>query len=273
MIKGMTGFGSVQTSAGAIKAVVEIKSLNHRYFDINYFLPIGFGILEDKIRQIVQREINRGRVTVSVKIMQKPTQSISINKEAVRAYLKSARQLSREHKVPNNLGVSDLIKLPGVLETKEFIARPEATWPALSKSIKKAVGGLMVMRKREGRSLSADIGDKLRRMFLQIKRIEARSRVLLREKRGKLTVEEFSSYQKSSDINEEISRLKHYVNECRLLIKTNISVGKKIDFIAQEMQRETNTIGSKLQDKVVSNAVIALKSKVEKIREQSQNIE
>ena len=108
---------------------------------------------------------------------------------------------------------------------------------------------------------------------MQVKTIKLRAHIILKEKKTQLTIEEFNSFQKSSDINEELTRLSHYIEELRLLLKSNVSIGKKIDFVAQEMQRETNTIGSKLQDKIVSNAVIALKSKIEKIREQSQNIE
>ena len=105
------------------------------------------------------------------------------------------------------------------------------------------------------------------------KKIQKKSKSILKDKKKKLNEEEFRSIQRSSDVNEEITRLLHYIIEISSLLKSKISVGKKIDFIAQEMQRETNTIGSKLQDKVVSNAVIALKSKIEKIREQAQNIE
>ena len=129
------------------------------------------------------------------------------------------------------------------------------------------------MRQREGRSLIADMNKLLNLMLLQTKKIRMRSGIILKEKRKLLTDEEFSSFQKGADINEELSRLIHHIEEFRILLRSDIAVGKKLDFIAQEMQRETNTIGSKLQDKVVSNAVIALKSKVEKIREQSQNVE
>jgi uncharacterized protein (TIGR00255 family) len=110
-------------------------------------------------------------------------------------------------------------------------------------------------------------------MLLQVKKIQKKAKSILGEKKKKLNEEEFRSAQKSSDVNEEITRLLHYIDEIAPLLKSQAAVGKKIDFIAQEMQRETNTIGSKLQDKIVSNAVIALKSKIEKIREQAQNIE
>lgn len=273
MIKGMTGFGQAQLSAGKVRALIEVKSVNHRYLDINYFLPVGFGSVESKIRQIIQRNLNRGRVTVSMKITQKDEVEAVLNKDVVRMHLKNIKRLKKEFGFKGNLPLHDLVKLPGVFEAKEVLVSAEALNPALEKSLKRAVRGLMSMRRSEGRSLAADIADKLKRMSLQIKKIQKKAKSLLKEKRKKFSEEEFRSIQRSSDVNEEIIRLLHYIDEITPLLRSKISVGKKIDFIAQEMQRETNTIGSKLQDKVVSNAVIALKSKIEKIREQAQNIE
>lgn len=273
MIKGMTGFGSTKISAGKIRGLIEVKSLNHRYFDINFFLPAGFGSVEEKIRQLVQRKIQRGRVTVALKITEKIPQLVHFNKDTIRQYLKYAQRLKKEFDLTGSLSLPELISLPGVLETKESMPGPENLWPAVNKGLNSALAGLEHMRKREGKSLALDIKDKLGRMRAEIKKIRARAARLLSEKKKKLTEEEFVSFQKSCDVNEEIARLTHYIDEFQLLLKSSASVGKKLDFIAQEMQRETNTIGAKLQDKVVSNAVIALKSKIEKIREQSQNIE
>jgi len=273
MIKGMTGFGSTQLFYQSTKILIEIKSLNHRYFDINYFLPIGFSSIENKIRQLIQKQVERGRLSVNIKIMQKPQQAISLNKSVASQYLKNAGILKREFKLKDNLTLSDIIKLPGVMENKEVLVNPEDLWRPLEKSIKKALGGLMHMRNQEGRSLAADVRDKLNRMLLQISKIQKRADAIFKENRKKLTDEEYKSFQKGCDIHEEISRLKHYVVELKKLLQSKVAVGKKMDFIAQETQRETNTIGAKLQDKIVSNAVIALKSKIEKIREQSQNIE
>jgi len=273
MIKGMTGYGSAKLSSKDVKAIIEIKSLNHRYFDISYYIPIGFGALEGRIRNHCQKYLQRGRITVSVKISEKPEQTIVLNKSVVKAHLHYTKQLKKEFGLKNDLTLPDLIKLPGVLEAKETAISLDAIWPALEKGLKTALISLDNMRKREGRSLAADIRDKVQRMSLQIKRIQARSKSILAEKKRKLDIDEFQSFRKGSDVNEEVSRLKHYIVEIRVLLRSNVSVGKKIDFIAQEMQRETNTIGSKLQDRVVSNAVITLKSKVEKIREQAQNIE
>ena len=273
MIKGMTGFGQAQLSTAKVKALIEIKSVNHRYLDVNYFLPAGFGSVENKIRQIIQQDLQRGRITVSMKITHKEEAEAVLNKNVAEKHIKNINRLKKEFGIKGVLALSDLVKLPGVLEAKETMIVPEELEGALEKSFKKALAGLTNMRMREGRSLAADVSDKLRRMLLQTNKIKQKAKIILAEKKKKLNAEEFRSFQKSSDINEEITRLTHYIDEIKPLLKSNIPVGKKIDFIAQEMQRETNTIGSKLQDKVVSNAVIALKSKIEKIREQAQNIE
>ena len=273
MIKGMTGFGQAQVLSGKIKAVIEIKSVNQRYLDVNYFLPVGFGSIESKIRQMIRREIHRGRVTVSMKIIQKEAQEVVLNKDIARKHLRNVSRLKKEVGVKGDLSLSDLVRLPGVLETKEMMTNPKDLWPNLEKGFEKALQGLVTMRKSEGRSLAADVKDQLVRMSLQIKKIQQKAKSILSERKKTLTKEEFRSFQKSVDVNEEITRLVHYIDEIKPLLNGKAAVGKKIDFIAQEMQRETNTIGSKLQDKVVSNAVISLKSKIEKIREQSQNIE
>jgi len=273
MIKGMTGFGGAQLIWKQVKLVVEAKSLNHRYFDIAFYLPGGFGSLEGKIQQIAQKHIERGRVTVSIKITQKPSQDIVLNRGVVQKYLRYAKDLAREFHLENDLRLSDIVRLPGAVETRESFLDPEAVWPALEKSLRRAFQGLDQMRQREGRSLAADIHDKLKEMIQQIRKIKMRSKIILQAKHKELTAEEFGALQKGCDVNEEMSRLEHYIQEARAFFKSGVSAGKKIDFIAQEMQRETNTIGSKLQDKLVVSAVVALKSKIEKIREQAQNIE
>lgn len=273
MIKGMTGFGCVQISVGKIKMNLEARSLNHRYYDIACYLPSGFSSVEEKIRQMFQRYITRGRVTVSIKIIQKPSPEIVFNKDVVRKYLKSAAILEKECGLKNELSFSDAVSLPGVFKSREFFVKAEDLWPQLERGIKKTLQSLVSMRKREGRSLAMDISDKLKRMLSHVNKIQARAQNILKEKKALLTADEIISFQKSADINEEISRLRHYISELKALLRTASSVGKKIDFIAQEMQRETNTIGSKIMDKMITDSVIILKSKIEKIREQSQNIE
>ena len=273
MIKGMTGFGQAQVLSGKVRALIEIKSVNQRYLDINYFLPVGFGAIENKIRQMIQKNISRGRVTVSMKVIQREAQEVILNKDIARKHLRNIARLKKEVGIKGELSLSDLVRLPGVLETKETMSQAENLWPILEKGFGRAIKGLVGMRMSEGRSIASDVTGQMIRMRLQIKKIQKKAKSILDEKKKRLTREEFRSFQKGADVNEEIIRLIHYIDEIKPLLKSKAAVGKRIDFIAQEMQRETNTIGSKLQDKVVSNAVISLKSKIEKIREQSQNIE
>lgn len=273
MIKGMTGFGAAQMSSGEIKGSVEIKSVNHRYLDLAFYLPSGFAAMENEIRQLLSKTISRGRVTVSFKITNKPEAKISLNKNVVKQYLAYAKILKKEFHLDNNLKLSDLIKLPGVVDARESFVSPEDIRLSVEKAVQRAVNSMETMRKREGVALAKDIKENLKRMSLQAKKIENRTKEILNEKKKGLSLEEFSSYQKGVDINEELARLSHYIEEFKSLVKSNVSVGKKMDFVGQEMQRETNTIGSKVQDKIVSNCVISIKSKIEKLREQAQNVE
>ncbi|OGX08666.1 MAG: hypothetical protein A2Y06_04795 [Omnitrophica WOR_2 bacterium GWA2_37_7] len=236
-------------------------------------MPTGFASLENKIYQLLQKSIKRGRITLSVRITKKPDSVITLNKAVAKNYLNAAQILQKTFKLENDLKLSDLINMPGVLENNEVLVKAESIWPEMEKGIEVALNNLMVMRKKEGKSLEADVGDKAKKMLVQVKKIRTRTEAILKQKKKTLTPEEFKSYQKNIDIEEEMTRLTHYIEEVKSLLTKTVPVGKKMDFIAQEMQRETNTIGSKLQDSAVSNAVIALKSKIEKIREQSQNIE
>jgi len=191
----------------------------------------------------------------------------------VRQYQKHAHSLKKDFNLKGDLSIAEMIRLPGVVEVSETTLDPEVMRPAIEKNVLKALKSMEQMREREGRSLFLDLGRQLASMKAEARKIEQRARAILKEKKKTLSMEEMASFQKSNDINEEIARLLHYVDEFKKFLKTSQPTGKKLDFIAQEMQRETNTIGSKVQDKVVSGAVITLKSKIEKIREQAQNIE
>ncbi len=273
MITGMTGFGASEVAVGRIKALVEVKTVNHRYLDVAFYLPSGFSALEEKIHKMLAKGIRRGRVTVSVKIVDKPSMTIRLNHDVVARYRGFAKQLSKEFGANDGLSAADVLRLPGVVEVKEMFVEAHTLWPAVEKGLARAVAGVVAMRRREGKALFFDINGQLKRMLKQIALIKARSNALLKDNKRALNREEFAAYQKSNDVNEELARLAHYIDEARALLKQSEGAGKKMDFIAQEMQRETNTIGSKVQDKDVAGAVIALKSKVEKIREQANNVE
>ncbi len=273
MIKGMTGFGAAEITVGKIKGSIEIKSQNHRYLDIVYYLPPGLSSLENDIRLAINKQIERGRIVVSLKITERPMQHISFNKEAVKEYLHYEKILKKEYSLSGQLALADLIRLPGGVGAREIVLEGSEIWPSVGKALDVALKGLMTMRVREGKTLLADMSSILKLMLLRIKKIDARSKAILREAKKTATKEEFLSIQKGNDISEELTRLTHYIEEFKLHMQESGGVGKKLDFVAQEMQRETNTIGSKIQDREVSNAVIALKSKIEKLREQAQNIE
>jgi uncharacterized protein (TIGR00255 family) len=273
MIKGMTGFGSEQFLVQGIRALVEIKSVNHRYFDINYYLPIGFASIENKIKKILDAEMERGRITVSLKFLEKPAPAISMNQKIIEEYLQFEKKIKSQLKIKGELTISELLLLPGIFDIKENFLEADDVWVSLEKSLRRGLKKLTVMRRAEGRALAKDLNDKSRRIKKHLAIIDKRLKDILLEKKNISSPEEFSSFQKSSDIHEEIIRMKHYLDELGVLLRSTEAVGKKIDFIAQEMQRETNTIGSKVQDRVVSNSVIGIKSKIEKIREQAQNIE
>lgn len=273
MIRGMTGFGSAQFAFGKIKGVIEVKSVNHRFLDLSFYLPVGFGSLEGKIRELLGQDLTRGRVTITIKITEKPGQSVTFNEDMIEEYLRHARSIEKKYRLTNNLTLADLISMPGVVEVREIFIEAPILWPSIEKGLKTAFKGLGVMRCREGKSLSADINDKLKRMTIRLKGIEKRSQDILKNRQKTMKTEEFASFQKGIDINEEIARFHHYIAEMKDLLCSSVPVGKKLDFIAQEMQREANTMGSKLQDEMVTNAVVALKSKIEKIREQANNIE
>ncbi len=273
MITGMTGFGTAEFTTGKVKGVVEVKSVNHRYLDVAFFLPLGFGAMENKIREMLARDVARGRVTISVRITDKPTQEVSFNEDLIEEYLGHAKSMEKKYKLSNNLTLADLIRMPGVVDVKEVFVEAKDMWPSVEKAMAVALKSLKLMRQREGKSLATDMGDKLKRMAKKLKDIKKRHDLLLKARQKSSKPEEFASYQKNIDVNEEIARYHHYIAEMQGLLQATIPVGKKMDFIAQEMQREANTLGSKLQDDMVSNAVIALKSKIEKVREQANNVE
>ena len=224
MIRGMTGFGAATISFGRFKAVVEIKSQNHRYLDIVYYLPVGFSSYEDGIRQTISKFMDRGRITVVFKVTEKPQQELNFNRDVVREYLKHAKELAKEFGLKDHLSLADLIRLPGVFEVKE--ARLETTdfWPTFEKGLRKAIDGLMRMRAREGVSLTRDFKGILNRMKLQLKKIESRTKDILREKKKELSTEEFLSLQKGNNVSEEITRLAHYIDEFKLHLQEEVGV-------------------------------------------------
>jgi len=273
MIRGMTGFGRQNFSKEKSKGFVELRSLNHKYFDVTFHLPPGLGSFEERLKHLLHKEILRGKVMISLVFTRKPEEEISVRRDIAQNYLKSFKALHKSLNLKSDLGLSNVVTLPGVIRCEEKQFSPEALWPAVERAAKKALGHLVKMRQCEGRVLYQDISDKIRRIQQALKHIPRRAREIIASKKRLASADEFSSFLKSSDINEELTRFGYHLKSLQSKLKGSAGVGKELDFISQELQREVNTISAKLLDKTTSESTIKIKSLIEKIREQLQNVE
>jgi len=273
MIHGMTGFGraAVQSSQG--KASVEVKSINHRYFELIAHLPPHFNLFEERIRKEIQKQIKRGRVIFSLTFSQYAAPTVSINKRLAKHYLNQLKQLSKELKLKDNVTLQQIASFEGVVTSGNLQQASEAFWPLIKDATRAALNHLVGMRKAEGKSIYSDINNKLIQAGRLAKAISRRRHFIWQEKKKQLLPDDFYIFSKDHDINEEITRLKFHLNSLKKQLHSSGAVGKELDFISQELQREVNTIGAKLPDKKISHYVIKTKSLIEQIREQLQNTE
>lgn len=273
MICGMTGFGRQNFTYKKARGFVEIRSLNHKHFDISFHIPAGFGIFEERLKRLLHKEISRGKLNVSLVFTARPDDKIYVREDIVRNYLKSFKALSKSLHLKNDLGLSNVITLPGVIRSVEMELSAEELWLVVEKTAKQALKNLLRLRKREGEVLYRDIVEKLRGIEGLFKLLPRRVKAIAQGKRKMLSNEEFSSFLRATDINEELIRFGHHIKSFKEKLVDGKGAGKELDFIAQELQREINTIGAKCMDKVIAECVIKIKSQVEKIREQLQNLE
>mgnify|MGYP001617347690 CR=1 FL=1 len=273
MIRGMTGFGRVGFTKSKVKGFVELRSLNHKYFDVTFHLPNGFGSFEEKLKRLLHKEIMRGKVNVSLVLTCRPEDRIAVRKDIASSYLKTFKTLNKSLHLKSDLGLSNVVTLPGVIRCEEYQVTPEELWPPVERTAKIALAGLVRMRQAEGKSLYRDIADKINKIQAELKLIPRRVKQIIAAKKSSLPAEEFSAFLKTSDINEELTRLSYHLKSLKGKLDNSTGVGKELDFISQELQREVNTIGAKLLDRATSASVIKIKSLVEKIREQLQNVE
>ena len=291
MIKSMTGFGRSNLLENSREYQVEIKSVNHKYIDINVRMPRNISFLEDEVRKIISSRIKRGKIDVFITFdnYSEEGKNIRINKEIAKVYIESLKELAREEKMNKNIEVTEITKLPDVLVIKnnedEEILKIE-----LSKAVNNAVDKLIEMRKTEGLKMSEDALNRIAIIEGKVKEIselstglideyvvklEARIKELLKTDEVDRTrlAQEVVIYADKCSVQEEITRLNSHIEQFRQLIKSESAAGKKLDFIIQEMNRETNTIGSKANNLDITNRVIDIKTELEDIREQIQNIE
>jgi uncharacterized protein (TIGR00255 family) len=277
MISSMTGFGNKEKEIASVgKFSIEIKSANHKFLDIVLHLPEGFLQWEDKIKKEIESKIKRGRITCAVNISTKEATRVFINENLLKEYLGAVNKIKRQFKtnIHDGMDINTLINLPGVLSLAENKVTVSSVWPTVKVLVNRAVDDLTATRNREGKALYVYLNHRVKNLEKLLGKIKTRFKKAVADKvAGLNTNEERAAFLKDSDITEEIERLSFHIRTFKNKLTKTGPVGKELDFIAQEMQREANTMGAKSFDVAISASVLQIKSQVEKMREQVQNIE
>jgi uncharacterized protein (TIGR00255 family) len=293
-MKSMTGYGRGECSQNGFKITVELSSVNRKQTEISVALPREMEMLEAQIRDLINQYISRGRLTVRVSLhagASKLSARMHLNVPLAKAYARELTRLSHQLKLPGPVTLDHLARAPGVFQTDEEIVEEEDFWPAVQKALKTALGLLVKMREREGTHLAKDLAERVvlmrraaARVQKQAPRVAKRYRQQLLERIKEAGLEapgvdddrllkEVVYFADRCDISEELSRLQSHFKQFDDCVKAREPVGRTLDFLAQEMNREINTIGSKANDSLISRDVVILKAELEKFREQAQNVE
>ncbi len=291
MIKSMTGYGKSNLSINSREYQVEIKTVNHKYIDTNIRMPRTISYLEEDIRKLITSKLKRGKVDISITFenYSKDGNDIRINTELAKMYIGNLRKLAEEENLSSNIDVTEITKLPDVLTIKSNLDEKQIK-EELLQVVNDAINQLIDMRKNEGKRISEDILAKISQVEEKkdeifalstglideyVVKLEARIKEILRteELDKSRLMQEVVIYADKCSVEEEITRLKSHIGQLRNLIDSDEPSGKKMDFLIQEMNRETNTIGSKANNLEITNRVVDIKTILEDIREQIQNIE
>ena len=292
MIKSMTGFGRAEVRFKSGKVIVEIKSVNHKFFDATLKLPNGITAFEDKIKEILQKKIKRGKINLNLSYDGVPLKggSISINRQAAKNYYKKLESLRMHLGLKERIAIKDIIAMPGVLNFDSPEEGIVNLWPKIKRALDMAIDRLINDREKEGKALHTDLVRRTKKIETMLATIRSRAHLNIDEYRKRFVDRmkdltrgreidmstvgmEVAIFAKNSDISEEITRLENHLSNFNKTMLAGGEVGKKIDFIAQELHREINTIGSKASDFKISKNVIEIKGEIEKIREQANNLE
>ena len=281
MIRSMTGFGRCEVADGERKFTVEMKGVNHRYLDVNIRMPKKLNFFETSIRNLLKKRIQRGKVDlfISYEDLSEGQVSLKYNEALAQEYLDYFRQMETTFGLENDVRVSTISRCPEVLTMEEQALDEEELWNGLEKALNGAIDQFVETRTLEGENLKKDILEKLSGMLELVGYIEERAPRIIAEYREKLEAKsriaaEVVIFADKICTDEELVRLRsHIVHMKETLESSDSGIGRKLDFIAQEMNREANTILSKANDLEVSNVGIDLKTEIEKVREQIQNIE
>ncbi len=275
MIKSMTGFASQEIKTDVYGRIyIEIRSSNHKFQEIVLHLPQGFLILEDKIKKLIESKIKRGRISCSLNMAAGPAPEVFINKALLSNYASAINRIKKIFNIKTDCSIDTLIQLPGVLALIENNSSRYKIWPLLKTSINKAVDKLLDARRKEGIALYGYFKSRVNIMDKYTKYTKSLAKRLIKARAATIeSDEERSNFLRNSDITEELERLCFHIKNFRSKLHKNTPVGKELDFIAQEMQREANTLASKSFDAAISSMGVQIKSEIEKLREQVQNIE
>jgi uncharacterized protein (TIGR00255 family) len=293
-MKSMTGYGWGETIQNGFKVTVELSSVNRKQSEISVNLPRELEVLEAQLRDEINRRIARGRVTARVALhsAEKDTAvAARINTALAAAYTRKLRELAKELKLSGEVTLDHLVRAPGVFETDEDTPDAEDFWPAVDKAVQQALQMMVSMREKEGKHLLKDLVRRIDRMRKAARRVQKRApevqvryrnQLLERIRSAGIEAEkveeerlnkEIIFFADRSDISEEITRLQSHFKQFDDCVNSREPVGRTLDFLAQEMNREINTIGSKANDAIISREVVILKTELEKFREQAQNVE
>ena len=292
MIKSMTGFGRSTYENEGREYIIEIKSVNNRFTDINIKMPRNLNYLEEKIRKQILSNISRGKVEVSIQLNNNSDlgKKINLNTDIAKIYVEELKKLSEETNIIDNINIMDVARFPDVLNIRIDEEAEEVIEKELFTALDSAIDSFLDMRQKEGSKIKVDLENRIEVIKQKIEQISSISAGLVDEYVVKLETrikellktdvvdqtrlaQEVVIYSDKCSVEEEITRLKSHISQFLNLLNENIAIGKKLDFLIQEMNRETNTIGSKANNLEITNFVVDIKTELENIREQIQNIE
>ncbi len=294
MLLSMTGFGEASRQNDSVAAGVEVRTINSRYFKLTVRSGEGYAGLEPQIDALVRQHIKRGTVQVSLRVTRmRPAEAYQINADVLTGYRRQLERLAATWTPTDPVRLEALLALPGVVVDNEFaLTDPQTDWPLIEQTLAAAMANMAGMRADEGRAMTADLAENCSAIASQLAEIERRAplvadayRARLNERLGKILAEfdvalqpsdlvrEVGIYAERSDISEETVRLRSHLEQFATIMALEESSGRKLEFLTQEMFRETNTIGSKANDVLIARHVIEIKAAIERMREMIQNIE
>lgn len=292
MVSSMTGYGRGETVKENISVVVELRSVNHRYFEFSCRVPRGYVFLEDKLKTFCQQRITRGKVDLflTLDVTASDNVVVEINHSLASGYVNAIKELSETYQINDGFSAVTLARFPDIFTVKSQALDEDNVWSVVEEAVSLALDGFTAMRAKEGKKLYDDVKSRVETILEKVAFIEERSPETVKAYREKLetriremladaTVDEgrllteTAIFADKVAVAEETVRLRSHIKQLMELLESDIAIGRKLDFIVQEMNREANTIGSKAQDIEIAHTVVDIKAEIEKIREQIQNIE